>query len=443
MTIIDSRGQVDDGTSNLVVAGTSTFGGAVSYTGYASALKVANWYIDFVSGSDSNSGLTSGSALKTFMGGLVGKWGTNAPLLSQSVAVHFLSAQPLHAEAIALDITLLGPNSFSIIGTPSLAYTASLNVVQSKNKSTNAQFICNGFASSSVVNQLVANTTSGKVSTCFIRNVSTGSAGLTQPIATMNLGDNVFLPAPSEVDTWAHNDTVSVFDLPGINLQNINVKCASSSDGSTNPVLWLQYLKVWDWSGAAGNQNFTPSCQSGFLNVADCYVQPYFVLRGVPTYESNLVNCSFPGGEMDHTWIIGGINTTLGLIITSPSWIDGDFVSDGGTFVTGPNVVVANMNVSNVLKGHPQSTIRVVPQAYASAVLWGVGSVDIEPMGLFWNSTGTSWPTAVKVATLTIDALSTATTYATGTFVDNIPITTTNIQFYGGMQNVRTGARYF
>ena len=403
----------------------------------------ADWYVDWAAGNDKNDGKTALTAVKTVMGGVVARWGTPNPTLKQTTTFHILSSQPVGAEEIVMSPTLEAPANLVFIGTPSLVANFNLGAVTSKNRATNTQFSAAGFPGGTAVGQLVQNNQAGKNSRCFVRTIIAGTAQLSQPLVPLVEGvDTVFQPAPAEVDTWALNDTVALYSLPLLNLLNVS----TTGGMGTTPVeltsaLWIQLLRIPDPSGTPVTMTFQPSGAGTSMVITDTYIEPYWESFG--TYVSFDNAYLDGGGEGDHVTFCGGI-INQGFIFYHACIIDGDVIMDALCVPTGSMLLVGFVNVAVKLQANPTATMRINATLYTPTppIVWGVGTIDVQPEGVLWNSTGHTWATTVFTTTLTINALNVATKYVAGVFTDGVAVNVANLDAFGGLQNPIKGGRY-
>lgn len=397
-----------------------------------------DWYVDWTHGNDANDGKTSGTAVKTVMGGVVTKWGTNSPLLSNSTTIHMLSDQPLNAEEIILQpfMNVVGQGSFNIIGTPTVLGTTTLSAVVAKNRATNTQFQAAGFGSYPV-GSLVHNTTAGKNSYAIIRTNGGGTAQLSQPLAPISANTLLALP-PAEFDTWANTDTVTILKPTAINLFVLNVTTGmvdSSFDGGVN---LFQYLDILDPSGTPFDSVITLN-NLGSAGIFDSCVVETYVVDPI-AFETVFSNCYLTGGgEVTRCVYFGGI-IKQGIVFNAAVTLDGDVIVDD--FCSVISLCLAGyVNIGNKIQALTGGTFRLVQEYYSASIVWGVGVLDVQPGGNIWNSTG-NWTTALFTTTLTLKGATTGTAYSGTSFINGITLTPTHLDGYGSIFNVNNGARY-
>ena len=404
----------------------------------------ADWYVDWVLGNDSNDGTTPGTAVKTVMGGVVNKWGTNSPELPQTTTLHILTPQPLGAEVIFLEPILVGPFTFNIVGTKTPVASYVLVAVTSKNRPTNTQFDAT-FPVAVTPGELLVNTTALKDSHCFVRSSAGVVSQLSQPLAPIAVGSVIVQPAPAEVDAWMAGDTVDVFDLPILNLCVLRVTCTVSDLAQTAPGLWLQSLHVPDPSGSPGFTEFAPVAEGGYVVLNDVSVDAFLKtpIQGVEqrggggsVLTTALVQCYLNGGGSGSAYIFGGIVNQFAFI--GSGFLDGDVILDvGSTGGTDAFVFGGFVNVASALIGLSSCSFIL------AGIWWGLGTLNVTKTSLVQNNRGDhSWTNGLFVATLHINNSATGTKYVAGVFTDGVLVTPANLDAFGGLQDVINGARY-
>jgi hypothetical protein len=213
----------------------------------AGALTQAVWHLDGVNGLDSNSGLP-GSPVRTVMGGIVPKWGSNVVTLPQSTTIFVDVSQAPGIEDIFLDVTLTAPGStFAIVGTYTQLFApTTLGAVVARNRATNQKLTVNPGVPLAV-GLMVRNTQAGKLSRAYIE-AAPGGPGITtmkQPLALASATVQPIFSSAAEVNTWAGADTC-IFEAPtGLNVRSITVHGAGDfGAGFTSQMqCWIQAIE--------------------------------------------------------------------------------------------------------------------------------------------------------------------------------------------------------
>ncbi len=200
---------------------------------------VTDWYIDGVSGSDTNNGITSGTPLKTgaelaLRLGPYAKWG-------QSVTIHVLANGMI--DALVLRGSMLNAGTFlDIIGTPTVLATDTLGTFAAVNHATPVAAQLTG---TTIIDwtsyvwrriRITSGTRAGAV--CWIAKVNPGGVG----VATARVSPPVRIDTASNTTVIAQaplvaGDPFVVESLPSIPSMMIEV------DGPINTALTTQYSK--------------------------------------------------------------------------------------------------------------------------------------------------------------------------------------------------------
>lgn len=439
------------GWSSGIASSFSDSCGIFSYIPSAgtSALTQTDWYVDWVAGNDANDGKTAGTAVKTYMGGIVSKWGTVSPLLTQTVTIHVLSTQPLGGEHIVIAPILAGAHvNFLIVGTETLVASSTLSAVTAKNRSTNTDFQITGIPVGTALGNVLKNTTTGKASVAFVRTLPGGGvAKLSQPLVALNSSTPAANnPAPAEIDTWALSDTVSAYSLPLFNIEAINVIGTGQSPTfpETGGIVWLQGLHIPDQSGVAANGNLPLAFEGGNIVATECWFQNFVVAH---TGFSNFVNVNLGGGaHVSNSYICGGLisSSGIGLLLEISNRLDGDFINDDFINIFGVcNFgLVQNNGTGIAVRG--ASSLEIDLGLYGNGILWGsTGKLEGKAVAAIVNSTSHTWVNTLTMAgSLLLDGATTATKYVTGVFTDGVTISAANLDSFGGLQNVKSGSRF-
>lgn len=425
----------------------STANGGTGIGATPGALLQSDWYIDWVNGNDAHDGKTSGTAVKTVMGGVVGKWGTPNPILSQSTTLHILTPQPLGAEKIIIGPEMLGASTFAIVGTPALSATISLGVVTAKNRGTKTLLQAAGFTGYTA-GQLVINNTKG--GHALILSVNAGVATMMQPIQPYVRGtDTVYFPAVTEIDTWAQNDSVSVYDLPTLNLVDFEGHGPEINSAlTTGGIIWIDSIKILDQSGTPGTTNFCPEYEGGYAILQDVWCEAYMITSAV-TYLNMFANVWLQwGGQLEHTYLVGGADSGFGILLQHINWMDGDHIVDAPSAATGflyTGFSCIDSNGSMIL--HPGTAAEIrVNFSPTGGIMWGAGRLSLQAdSALIRRSPTTSWATCLILGTITLPSnaiVGAAFLPDTGGFLGNLALTPANLDTYHGLQDPRTGARF-
>lgn len=411
----------------------------------------ADWYVDWAAGNDKNPG-TPALPVKTIAGGIVAKWGTDSPELPQTTTIHLVNSQPVGAEQVVLEPTMLGQSQLVFAGNPSVNGAAfALGAVTAKNRATNTLLQIAGFAGKTP-GQLVINPARGN-SRCMILAVSGGGvATLTQPLEPVTPGvTTAYFATPAERDDWALGDVVQVYDTTTVNLIDIAAHGTETNPAYTaGAAVWFQGLHIPDPSGTVGTDCFCPEFEGGYVLFSDCFVEMFGQMQPT-TFLNSCINTMFAnGGQFEETYFAGGtITGTYGGFFQHQNWMDGDFILD--TPSSGTGLIYAGfvaISAAGAMILHPGTSMEVRTNQYPAAtggVLYGAGSLSLQANSSFVRRNPTpNWVTCLRVATLSMagGAAGASGYIGGGLFTDGVAITPANMDVYGGLQVLPTGARF-
>jgi hypothetical protein len=264
------------------------------------------WYVDNQnsegSSSDSNSGLTTGTALLT-MGEALRRIGTFRPTYPQGsetngVVFAFLSDDV--AESIVFEPILNDGALVNFVGIPTLVATATIADFAAKSAAGAATAQLGASATSGT---MLVNTTRGS-SVAWVDSVSGATQTLTQPY---NPSVTAVPPAawwqgggsgdPTQNNAWANGDTVQIYRCPRVNL----VRLAPTTVGVWPPtadgmLMMVGHIWVPDLTSfGEGEQGFQVSTQ---VRLTECRVDALFEGLGDPNngVDEQIFNCWMPGG---------------------------------------------------------------------------------------------------------------------------------------------------
>jgi len=412
----------------------------------------SDWYVDWVQGDDANPG-TMLAPVKTVMGGVLAKWGTERPELAQKTTIHIVSAQPQNAEKIFLGPRLLGVN-LVIVGEPPVTRTVTAGTVTAKNRASDGAALKVAGMTGATTGQLLHNRT--HESWAFVDSVVGDTATVSQPMTAMVEGvDSFYLgsgvpTAPVPVNTWAPGDAIDVYDLPTINLVDFQLDGPQADPNFiTAPCLWIDMLHIVDPSGSVATSIFCPEVEGAYANVQRCWIDSYVFAYTPGEYSSNLVNCYIGGGgEGSSIMIIGGIiDGSVGFQLYGSNYVDGDVIVHSWLAIFGllycGTCQLADSGSEMIL--HPGTETEIRQNVLAeTGVVWGPGRLLLQADATVVRRLPTSsFATCLKVANIQFPSqATTATAYAgAGSWIDGVAITSANLDLYHGLQDVRAGAR--
>ena len=416
-----------------------------------SSWLIPAWYVDPINGLDTNSGTTVGSPVKTIMGGIVARWHTTSPILSNSVAITVINSETLNQEEIVLEPVLVNQSNFSIVcdyiadGSPFTAGTVTPKVRGAPGNSLTVA----GFTSGAT-GQRVKNVTKNSFAT--INSIAGGIATMTQPFAAAGLTTITGAPTYIEDNTWATGDQLQVYQRMLLNLKVLNVKGGDSNSTGSVQVCWIENAYIPDVSGSAGNSLFNPIIQGPSLIFSGCQIDPYLIMNGAAaTFSAQAVDCFLNGGNnfSNNTTLIGGSSNSSGTVsayFSGGGVVDGDAILNNGIEVGGLGNYFALAQIGGTkISVEDGGQMKIEGSRYSSTPqVWGGGGIDlIGNNSSVSNQSNLSWVTVLTLSNpLTINGSTAGTGYNAGVWTDNIVITSANLDGNTGLQNPRTGSRY-
>jgi hypothetical protein len=421
------------------------------------ALLVTDWYVDPVHGIDSSNGLSTGQPVKTIMGGIVTKWGTNSPVLAQNTTIHLMNSETVGQEYVVLQPICVDGATFEIDGTlgRTLIGTFNLGTVTPKVRTGGGTLLgAGGFSHSGLaVGQVVVNNVTNSHS--LIQNLSGTNATLAQPLVHL---PPTFTPAPAEDDTWTTGQSVSVYSLPILNLKVLSPTGQDDNVANTFQSVWVESIRIPDASGTVGNSSFVPNISSTVINFQDCVFDAYLIINnGIYTHHgSHFPNCGFnAGASVGYGSIQGGYSALFPIELNDWGDIDLDHIAAAGVAPGGAPALVGYCYVpaGQQLFVYPCTSWILDDQLNGTvgAGLYGGASLTIGANAFFGQRSGSTWAARLLLTggLFLVDengsSLSTGTSYTPGTpgvFNDGINLTQANLDTYGALFNPRTNARF-
>lgn len=428
---------VCDGTNYLPVSGSS--GGNPIF------ITQTDWYLDGYAGNDANPGTIS-LPVKTVMGGIVAKWGTNSPILVQTVTIHVVSGQSVGVERAIIKPNFVGSNTnFVIVGTPAnigSTFVAGTVTAKVRGNPGNSLQIAN-MPVGAAQGVLVRNIT--RSSSAIIASMSGSTATMEQPLPNSYNTTITATPSvtPTIDDTWATGDTLQLQTLPILNLVAVLPTGGDSNSTDTTGVFWTQWIHVPDISGVTAGSDFTIDAIGPSLVFSQCYFDPFLVADATRTsFGVYLLGCHCFGGGFAKSISVTATFLVIGGALGLAAGFN-HFSCDGGWFYG--DVITTNMSVSQIvslrgiqiltqLNNRGPATLSLDSTTAMSA--WG-GILQVRPNGNVINASGLAWTSAMSV---TPDFLSTSNSLVTvassfvpntGTWSSNIPLTMANLVTWG------------
>ena len=423
--------------------------------------------------SDTNSGTSSGAPVLTFKE-MVRRWGSRSPMLTpgQATTIHVLSSQT-SGMATSDPIGTFSPSApngmIAIVGTLKAVGSSfsgsTVTQISRANPGNDFSVLLGtaGVTNGAAVGQLLYDSTVSGGSYCWIDSLTGSGATLTAVCTNPFLGSGLTTPTnnPSTAapngSSWSSGDTLQLYTAPTVyaDVLSFNQGSASGSSGSsTTGVAWVQGLNFGDTATTAGSSSVTLRfTQQGVVSLvsSQALLQVYSDSTGAPL--DNRILCSFaPNGA----WISGidlyggAVGTTAAYLTTVGGALNVqlryDIILHGSTTI-GSGALTSAYNV------HVPSGATVIVQSAGAmslraggfnGALWGAGTVQPYQGGLVVNRSGSTWAATVLMAALklTSNALTTGTVYSGTSFTNSVSITSANIDTYGAIFDVNSGARF-
>ena len=224
--------------------------------------KQAAVFIDPAAGNNQATGLTSGTAWKTFSE-YVRRLGTRAPMLRQSTVITFVSSQVDNTDPVIFAPLVGNQATVSIVGVLGVAQqiaTGVLSNVTAKNRTTGQLLLAQSGATAP--QQLVQNNT--KSSRAWTYAVNAGAVfKMTQPMLPQVIPATDGVPS-ALVDTWANGDSVTVYQPIAVHLVSISATLADLDQTTFQNLLYV--VNLVDLSP----QTFDTTIIQGAVYVAEC-----------------------------------------------------------------------------------------------------------------------------------------------------------------------------
>lgn len=416
------------------------------------------WFIDPVNGNDTtHTGITSGSALKTWRG-LMNRWQcfpvgeVGCPVLNQLTVVTFLTDQPDNTDPVLFQGVMGEGGSFFLTGTLTQVTwgSATLGAVTAKNRATGVLLQANlGQAVTPAVGLLLKNTTHSGIS--WIDSAATNVATLTQP--------ELPIPAPpvtppqfgTEVNTYVITDAFTIQKPSKVYVQ-VFEPIAISGDNSFHSIFsWIEHVWVPDPHGPGGS----PSQLNSNVFVYESRFDTFVYSAGNMNESTPVISNSWMNGTGQFSTQLleaGAFNTQAAYnIYLNGSFIDNDAILHGNVFVNEPlNPSQPGTYFTHV---YLDGTVGIGGSMIVQTDVWGVYTLNVTP-GIgsgFLGFTTSATASFLHTPTLKIGGATTAfsvTAAQPAVWNNAVTINVTNLDaaagttgFGGAAINPRTGGR--
>lgn len=443
LTLCLSCSKSSPDTSQPHLMGATASPGQVGPFIYPASWTQANWFVDpsntSTCASDNNRTCslgtcgTAGDGPCLSYGSITSRWGTTTPRLKQNTVINAMSSDTSDA-----DIWYLGPfgleqqSSIIVQGTLSTVLTTTLSAVTVKNRAT-PQLLSVTFTSGTglAAGQLVTNTTHS--SRAWLYKVVSGTTWLmSQPMVIANpylqgpASMNACTGYPTEVNTWAPTDAVTVSTVPQINIAapGTNLQSESSNDFANGLILY----NVGARAPSGGASVFSP-LQVGSLVQ---FVESQSNLPIYPTFSGTLgqigqsfVNCSLLNGILPS--VGPSLSTANNSIVQDPLLCFSAGYTGGGAggpFIVAPTfAIVANDFIfgpavtsrvgivyGSIQEAYLDGTTIVVgagvnitaatpPMTAGGPFIWGTGAINVIGKGFMTYPSGAGGAVAAFLQT--------------------------------------------
>lgn len=416
---------------------------------------VPNWYVAPITGSNSNDGATPATAVQTIMGGIVARWGTSSPILTQTTTIHLLEPETLSQEDVVLSPIIVEGANFAIIGSNvTLGSSTILAIITPLDPivGTNLIFTLTSVVLGIAPGNLIFNTTRG--SYAIIDAISLGVITATQPFDQVGLTNVSASPSLTSDNGWTAGDTLQFQISPLINLKVMNPQGGDSTAVfGESPVCWLENLFIPSLGGI-GFSEFTPFPQACSFVMSNCRLDVFVIL------DAQLI---YVVGQFQNTWlnggsylgpfavIMGGASNTSGVnyygffggnadgnAILHGSALPCPIVSPGASF--GLVQIVGSPLFINKGATLELFSLTFIPRLWGSAAL----HVNQDNAAIVNAGIGPyySWVQCLGLSNLFLNGFNTGYGFSAGAFTGPFAITPANLDTNIGLQNPLTGSRY-
>ena len=284
------------------------------------------------SASCSSSGTSTEGPCLTY-GSLAGRWGTYFPRLRQTVTITALSSVAGNADPLYVSPFLENGSSLivtGVLGPAQQTATGVLGAVVVKNRAT-PQLLTAVLPAGAGLHQLVFNATHPSYAWTYAL-VSGTNFKMTQPVQSVTPPFEGSGADPTEVDTWAPGDTVSVYTPVNVNIARIGATLVDDNAVFTNGV-FAGNMVVYDPNGPGWDQLYAGSAVTFYQ------AQIQRPVGWASEQQSNIrqanVNCENLGGFMGGTttlsvnWWAGSIDSSVFIANIYNGLFSGDIVIAG------------------------------------------------------------------------------------------------------------------
>lgn len=399
------------------------------------SLTQASWFIDPISGNDANDGMTAQSPVRSYNGGIVARWGTTSPHLSQTTTLTWLESQPDGGADPVIFNPIMSQGVGIITGALGASQQLASGVFTAVTPKAIAppQLLEVAMAGPIAAGSLIANTTAGKQSFAYVHAViSPGVYAMEQPHAPVELPYDAS-QTPTEINTWAAGDTFVAYEPCHVNLVRVAPTCAMFSSPLFPVCTQLANIVASSADGIPGDNvlDITTDVAMIFVRHDSEVSLSGFLIDSAGA--AAWIGCDLSNGlyaPLGLFYIYGGklADTQTNIVLLS-SQIGNDVIlerTSAGIFLVSATgaVFIGSCYVSG--------TIFVQSGDFAGvpATVWGPGSLDfIGAARNHYSAAHTAVATFPLTGGLFLNAQANANAFdpATGTWSGPIPLTAANL----------------
>ena len=405
--------------------------------------------------SDSNDGASATTPVLTW-GEIVQRYGSTSPEFNygQSITINVMSAQVPGTDPIFFEPRLSGGgqailNCFSGLASAGASFlcgalSGGFGYAGATPSAGGSPMTIAGVPSSVVAKVLLYN--SARSSYAFVDSVAGGNATMQQPQTSASITTTTAIPAPAVDNDWVADDTIEAFTCPLLNLKRWSPVGSDLTSGAQPCSGWVLFARIYDPSGSAASAfNFFNQAAINVLSCCQVDTRLDLSILGGRSSSSFVIGCTVAGQ------VVGVI---YGAGLFGGGMAAGAQMSGAGGMLFSNNVLLhGSVTVTTLLEistggAYASGSIGVFPGASVDCIgtFWGAYSVTVEPGGIYWNNTGSTFEAKALLTsgTLALGTQNTGTSYTPGTglWVSGISLTSANIDANSGLQDPLTGARF-
>lgn len=400
---LSAAGPAVDGVTVIAASDARVWQRGPSLIAEAAAAQTA-WYVDSQNSSgtasDENSGLASGTALRT-KAEIARRMGGWSPTIAAQIVITYLSADAGGTDPGLFTPNFEGGSLTHFAAFPAAAFTGTLLAVTAKNIASK-QALESTFTTTTgavAADMILVNATRGSRAVA-VRNTGGGLWLIAQPLLTYAGGPL----APTEDDTWAPGDAISGFVPLSIDIATIGGK-AARVPSTFQPCHLVQQLTILD--STPGNGRLDVNC-AAYPGMLDCIVKRTTVIAPGGGLVLQINGCTLNGLESPREIQVDG-SSVLTMCVTAGVLRAGAF---GTIVLTGypQNPVVAaaavlvdaQLSIAGTLGNSPRIYVDTGVTLQASgqialgdatrSQIWGPGTLNVVGLVRYTGTAVASFP---------------------------------------------------